>query len=57
MIVNVDYIHVQKRRYFVFFHVLNYVNLFNEQFQRRFATSAFAFVYLRRKKHIVSLLK
>ncbi len=31
MIVNVDDIHVQKRRYFVFFHVLNCVNLFDEQ--------------------------
>jgi hypothetical protein len=37
MIVNVDYIYAQKRRYLVFFHVSHNVNLFNEQFQCDFA--------------------
>ncbi len=55
MIVNVDYIHAQKRRYFVFFHVSHCVNLFNEQLQRRFATSAFTIAHLRREEHVMSL--
>ncbi len=55
MIVNVDYIHVQERCYFVFFYVSDCVNLFDEQFQRRFAISAFTIAHLRREKHVVSL--
>ncbi len=54
VIVNVDYIHAQKRRYFVFFHVSDCVNLFDEQFQRRFAIFALAIAHLRREKHVVS---
>jgi hypothetical protein len=54
VIVNFDYIHAQKRRYLVFFHVSDCVNLFDEQFQRRFAASAFAIAHLRREKHVVS---
>ncbi len=55
MIINVDYVHVKKRRYFVFFHVLNNVNLFNEQFQCNFATFNFAIDYLKNEKHVVNL--
>jgi hypothetical protein len=55
VIVNVDYIHAQKRRYLVFFHVSDCVNLFDEQLQRRFATSALAIAHLRREEHVVSL--
>jgi hypothetical protein len=55
VIICFDYIHAQQRRYLVFAHVSDRVNLLREQFQDCLATAALALTHLTDEKKTISL--